>query len=102
MAKCPNCGQETKRTEDWSCQWCGYPLLSGSYKKIKKTYRELKEERLAEQPMIEEAEAEPASVLESEPEEVVEVEEVVEPEEVAEVEEEVTKAMESEQKRENV
>ena len=44
--KCPNCGLPTKRTEDWACQWCGYPLLSDSYKKIPKTYKQLKEERL--------------------------------------------------------
>ncbi len=45
MARCPNCGRETRRTIDWCCQWCGYPLFSGSYKKIDKTYKELKEER---------------------------------------------------------
>lgn len=44
MGKCPNCGRETARTEDWACQWCGYPLLSGSYKKISKTFKQLKEE----------------------------------------------------------
>jgi len=44
MPKCPNCGQPTARTKDWACQWCGYPLMSGSYKEIPKTYRELKEE----------------------------------------------------------
>ena len=49
MRKCPNCIRPTKRTEDWACQWCGYPLVSGSYKKIPKTYRQLKEERLQEQ-----------------------------------------------------
>ncbi len=46
MQKCPNCGQTAARTEDWACQWCGYPLLSESYEKIPKTYRQLKEERL--------------------------------------------------------
>jgi DNA-directed RNA polymerase subunit RPC12/RpoP len=45
MPKCPNCGQDTVRTEDWACQWCGYPILSGAYKKIPKTYKQLKEER---------------------------------------------------------
>lgn len=45
MARCPNCGRETRRTIDWCCQWCGYPLFSGSYKKIDKTYKELKDER---------------------------------------------------------
>ena len=44
MARCPNCGQETKRTDDWACQWCGYPLLSGGYKKIDKSFREVKGE----------------------------------------------------------
>lgn len=47
MQKCPNCGRPTARTEDWACQWCGYPLLSRSYKKIPKTFRELREERQA-------------------------------------------------------
>ena len=57
MSQCPNCGQRTARTEDWACQWCGYPLLSGSYKKIPKTYKQLKEERLGRQ--IEETGATP-------------------------------------------
>lgn len=48
MPNCPNCSQPTARTEDWACQWCGYPLISGGYKKIPKTYRQLKEERLQE------------------------------------------------------
>ena len=45
MQKCPNCGQAAMRTEDWVCQWCGYPLLSGAFRKIPKTFRELREER---------------------------------------------------------
>lgn len=45
MPKCPNCGQDTARTEDWACQWCGYPLLSASYKKIPQTYKQLKDEK---------------------------------------------------------
>ena len=49
MRKCPNCGQTAERTEDWACQWCGYPLLSTAYKKIPKTYRQLKEEKLDKQ-----------------------------------------------------
>ena len=57
MSQCPNCGQSTARTEDWACQWCGYPLLSSSYKKIPKTYRELQEERLYGPVVGEEAEA---------------------------------------------
>jgi hypothetical protein len=75
MALCPNCGRSTARTEDWACQWCGYPLLSGSYKKIPKTYRDLQVERLYEPLVEEEARAslspEPASELEpvEEPEE---------------------------------
>ncbi|GEM_PF-676672 len=44
MPRCPNCGQKTARTEDWVCQWCGYPLPSGGYKKIDKTYRQLRDE----------------------------------------------------------
>jgi ribosomal protein L37E len=45
MPLCPNCGRATMRTADWVCQWCGYPLLSKSFKKIDKTYKELQEER---------------------------------------------------------
>jgi hypothetical protein len=45
MPACPNCGRQTLRTKDWACQWCGYPLLSRSYKKIDKTFKELQEER---------------------------------------------------------
>ena len=79
MSKCPNCGQ---RAQSDYCEWCGYPLLSGSYKKIPKTYRELKEERLPQQPVVEEAEpemfpvyeAEPEPLLEPEPESILEVE----------------------------
>jgi len=61
MRKCPNCGRTTARTEDWACQWCGYPLLSESYKKIPKTYKQLKEEELYRQelPVGEEAVASP-------------------------------------------
>jgi hypothetical protein len=47
MPSCPNCGRKTLRTLDWACQWCGYPLLSRSYKKIDKTFKELQEERKA-------------------------------------------------------
>ena len=36
MKKCPNCGQPTLRTRDWACRWCGYPLLSGSYRETPK------------------------------------------------------------------
>jgi hypothetical protein len=46
MLKCPNCGQETARTTDWACQWCGYPLISKSYKRIQQTFKQVKEERL--------------------------------------------------------
>lgn len=45
MPRCPNCARETMRTEDWACQWCGYPLLSRAYKKIPKTFKQLQEER---------------------------------------------------------
>ena len=44
MQKCPNCGQTTTRTEDWACPWCGHPLLSRSYKKVAKTFRQIKKE----------------------------------------------------------
>jgi len=64
MRNCPNCGLPTKRTEDWACQWCGYPILSESYKKITKTYRQLKEEKMHKQePLVTQ---EP--ILEPEPE----------------------------------
>ena len=46
MARCPNCGEKTRRTSDWACQWCGYPLMSGNYKMESRTYEELREERL--------------------------------------------------------
>ena len=89
MPECPNCGRETLRTEDWACQWCGYPLLSSSYEMIPKTYRQLKEERLHKpEPVPEqklelepeptfEPEAEP--VLESQREPIPEAEQEVEP-----------------------
>ncbi|MFC2066549.1 hypothetical protein ACFLUO_05765 [Chloroflexota bacterium] len=72
MQKCPNCGRPAARTEDWACQWCGYPLISKAFKKIPKTYRQLQEERresLVTEPVPETEpalEAEP--VIESEPE----------------------------------
>ena len=62
MPKCPNCGRETLRTEDWACQWCGNPLLSGAFKKIPKTYRELQEERSFEMRPVLEDEPAPAPV----------------------------------------
>lgn len=67
MPRCPNCGRETLRTEDWACQWCGNPLLSGAFKKIPKTYRELQEERSLEMRPVLEDEPEPAPVAEVEP-----------------------------------
>jgi len=82
MRNCPNCGLPTRRTEDWACQWCGYPLLSESYRKISKTYRQLKKEKthepepLVKQEPIVEVEPEPVSepsfltTLESKPEPV--------------------------------
>lgn len=70
MPKCPNCGRMTARTEDWACRWCGYPLLSESYKKIPKTYKQLEEERLSKQepPVEPEPEPAPESELETMPE----------------------------------
>ncbi len=68
MSQCPNCGQRTARTEDWACQWCGYPLLSGSYKKIPKTYKQLQEEKLPKPPVTEEAEESLPPVHVTEPE----------------------------------
>jgi len=67
MPSCPNCGRDTKRTEDWVCQWCGYPLLSRSYKKIDKTYKELQEERSASRDYVG-PEPEPKLELKTEPE----------------------------------
>ncbi len=95
MSKCPNCGRETARTEDWACQWCGQPLLSGSYKKIAKTYQQLQAERRQEQePLVREpepvpeleAEPVPAPVLGPEPEPVPEAVSVPVPEPVPEPE----------------
>jgi len=84
MAKCPNCHRETARTEDWACQLCGYPLLSESYRKIPKTYRELQEEKqhkTYEQESSPREELEPASEPEpelmSEPEPAPELEPVL-------------------------
>ena len=45
-AKCPNCDLPTMRTKDWACQWCGYPLVSGSFQQILKTYQEVRAERI--------------------------------------------------------
>lgn len=77
MARCPNCGRETLRTEDWACQWCGHPLLYGLFKKIKKTYKQLKEERLhkskGETGLIQEREQEPESERKMEPKQDLEL-----------------------------
>jgi hypothetical protein len=62
MPRCPNCGRETLRTEDWACQWCGNPLLSDAFKKIDKTYRQLQEERASEGSSAFGEEPEPAAV----------------------------------------
>ncbi len=84
MLKCPNCGLETTRTEDWACQWCGYPLLSRSYERIPKTYKQLKEEGLFKpKPMPKpepEPELVPESELEPEPEPILESEPALESE----------------------
>ena len=98
MKRCPNCDKPTKRTEDWACQWCGYPLTSRAYKKIPKTYKQIKEEeiyglesRVIPEPEVEpvvepeprptpEPEPEPVPELESKPEPEPEAELVVEPE----------------------
>ncbi len=66
MPRCPNCGRETQRTEDWACQWCGHPLLSNAFKRIPKTYRELQEERSLDASPISEEEPEPAVEAEEE------------------------------------
>ncbi len=64
MSRCPYCGQETQRTTDWACRWCGHPLASGSYKKIDKSYRALLEER---GPLPEPVPLEPEFEIPSEP-----------------------------------
>ena len=91
MGKCPNCGRVTARTQDWACQWCGYPLLSGFYKKIPKTFRQLKEEEPHE-PESSAGEEPEASILpnhvplmpthtaEPEPKQALEPEQMMEPE----------------------
>jgi len=95
MRNCPNCGLPTKRTEDWACQWCGYPILSESYQKISKTYRQLKEEKMHKQEPLVTQEL----VLEPEPEHVAElVPEITsesKPEPIAEPEPELTPEPES-------
>lgn len=79
MPSCPNCGRDTKRTLDWVCQWCGYPLLSGSYKKIDKTYKQFQEEKLDSREYTV-PETGPELELESEPEPEYELEPEPEPE----------------------
>ena len=79
MARCPNCGRETRRTIDWCCQWCGYPLTSGSYKKLDKTFAEVREERLSQQQLVEVEEKEPEVAPEPEPEVTPEPEAELEP-----------------------
>ena len=77
MPRCPNCGQKASRTEDWACPSCGYPLLSTSYRKITKTYKELQEEKSSElKPPLAEYEPE----IEPEPELKQVTEPVAEPE----------------------
>lgn len=82
MPKCPNCGQATARTEDWACPWCGYPLLSSSYKRIPKTYQQLQEEKLPKKkpPVIEEPEPIPEPEPEPEPAAELELGPIPEPE----------------------
>ena len=66
MPRCPNCGRDTLRTEDWACQWCGHPLLSSAFKRIPKTYRELQEERGLNVRSAQREEPETAGVIEAE------------------------------------
>ena len=100
MKKCPNCGQATSRTEDWACQWCGYPLLSGSYQEIPKTYQELKDERLRkdELPVTEEAgkEVEPEPLAKAKPKPKAKRKRVVKPKDEPEPEPELKSTSESE------
>jgi hypothetical protein len=68
MSTCPNCGRQTLRTKDWACQWCGYPLVSKSYKPIDKTFKEFQEERNLDIKSTQ-PESVPEAVPESQPEE---------------------------------
>jgi len=86
MQKCPNCGQTTVRTEDWACQWCGYPLLSESYKKVTKTYKQLKEEKLDKRKPLVREEIEPEPIMKPEPVSESEPEPIMKPEPVSESE----------------
>lgn len=81
MPKCPNCDRETKRTTDWACQWCGYPLLSESYETIPKTFQQFKDEALqkAQPERKPDSEAGPESELETATEAELVVEPVAEP-----------------------
>ena len=79
MPSCPNCGRDTMRTEDWVCQWCGYPLLSKSYKKIDKTYKQLLAERSSPGGYIE-PELEAGVSEETRPEPIPEPEAEIKPE----------------------
>ncbi len=74
MKRCPNCERVAVRTKDWACQWCGYPLISNSYRKVEMTFREVKEERMPRPPVTAMVEDEPESELEPEPEPVAEIE----------------------------
>jgi len=100
MAKCHNCGRETLRTEDWACKWCGHPLLYGSFKKIDKTYRQLKEERLnktvREEKIIQEPEIEPEKEIETKQDLEVIKRIKLEPESELEIEIDVIQEMEKE------
>ena len=90
MAQCPNCSRQALRTKDWACQWCGYPLLSDSFKEIPKTYRELQEEGLNQPEAVLEPEVVPEPEIEQIPENeikpLVEIEEEQSPEPEEEVE----------------
>ncbi len=65
MPRCPNCGQNAARTEDWACVWCGYPLLSSSYVKIPKRYNQLQDKELHQSP-ADMVETGPGAVTETE------------------------------------
>lgn len=82
MPDCPNCGRPTLRTKDWVCQWCGYPLVSDSYKVIDKTFKELQDERKPAYKTINlPKKIEPAPVYKPEPE--VKTEQPVKPDSVS-------------------
>jgi hypothetical protein len=95
MAQCPNCSRQTMRTKDWACRWCGYPLLSGSFKEIPKTFQQLQEEGLSQAGAVAEPEVTPGTEPGIAPEH--EPKHIKEPERAQGVEPEIKPLMEQEE-----